>query len=117
MSLAFPASARLRSPREFEAVLAAGRRLNEKWLTAATRANEMQHARLGLAISARAVPRATDRNRIKRQARESFRAHRAQLPALDVVMLARSGAGAAPRAELRAALERIWRKLAAPERR
>ena len=95
-------------------MLAGGRRLNEKWLTAATRANSMDHARLGLAISARAVPRATDRNRIKRQARESFRAHRAHLPALDIVMLARSGAGAAARAELRATLERLWQKLGAP---
>ena len=117
MSLAFPPGARLRSPREFEAVLAAGRRLTDQWLTAATRANDMPHARLGLAISARAVPRATDRNRIKRQARESFRAHRAQLPALDIVMLARNGAGAAPRSEVRAVLERIWQKLGAAERR
>ena len=95
-------------------MLAGGRRLNEKWLTAAARANTMDHARLGLAISARAVPRAIDRNRIKRQARESFRAHRAQLPALDIVMLARGGAAAAARAELRAALERLWQKLGAP---
>ena len=117
MPLAFPPGARLRSPREFEAVLAAGRRLNEKWLTAATRANAMDHARLGLAISARAVPRATDRNRIKRQARESFRACRSRLPALDIVMLARTGAGAAPPPELRAALDRLWDKLSATERR
>lgn len=117
MPLAFPPGARLRKPREFEAVLAAGRRLNEKWLTAATRANAMNHARLGLAISARAVPRATDRNRIKRQARESFRACRARLPALDIVMLARSGAGAAPRPELRAALDRLWEKISITERR
>ena len=111
MTFAFQASARLRSPREFEAVLAGGRRLNEKWLTAASRANTMDHARLGLAISARAVPRATDRNRIKRQTRESFRQHRAQLPALDIVLLARAGAGAAARTEVRAALERLWQKL------
>lgn len=92
-------------------MLAAGRRINDRWLTAATRANAMDHARLGLAISARAVPRATDRNRLKRQARESFRRHRAGLPALDIVVLARSGAGAAPRAELGSAFERLWDKL------
>lgn len=98
-------------------MFAAGRRLNEKWLTAATRANTMDRARLGLAISARAVPRATDRNRLKRQARESFRLHRAGLPPLDIVMLARSGAGAAPRKDVGAALERIWDKLRAGEPR
>lgn len=111
MTLAFPASARLRSPREFEAVLAGGRRFTEKWLTAATRANAMTHARLGLAISARAVPRAVDRNRIKRQTRESFRAHRSALPALDIVLLARPGAGKAAAPELRDVLAKLWQKL------
>ena len=43
-------------------MFAAGRRLNEKWLTAATCANAMDRARLGLAISARAVPRARSRS-------------------------------------------------------
>lgn len=111
MNLAFPPAARLRSPREFEVVLAGGRRLQEKWLTAAMRSNELSHARIGFAISARAVPAATDRNRIKRQARESFRLHRAQLPPLDIVMLARSGAGTVASGELRAALERLWQKM------
>ena len=111
MKFAFPPAARLRSPREFEAVLAGGQRLQEKWLTAAMRSNEQTQARLGLAISARTVPSATDRNRIKRQTRESFRTHRARLPALDIVMLARPGAGAAANKDLRAALERLWRKL------
>lgn len=69
--------------------------------------------RLGLAISARAVPRATGRNRIKRLARESFRAHRARLPAADMVLQARAGAGAAPSAELRAMLERLWQRAGA----
>jgi ribonuclease P protein component len=67
--------------------------------------------RLGLAISARAVPLATRRNRIKRLARESFRACRAQLPAADLVLQARSGAGAADSGELRATLERLWRRV------
>ena len=77
------------------------------------RTNPLAHARLGLAISARAVPAATDRNRIKRLTRESFRLHRAQLPPMDIVMLARAGAGSAERAELRATLERLWQKLQA----
>ena len=68
-------------------------------------------ARLGLAISARAVPKATGRNRIKRLARETFRACRAQLPAADLVLQARAGAGGAERAELRATLERLWRRV------
>ena len=113
MGAAFPPAARLRQPREFESVFSAGTRLNEKLLSIAMRDNSLGVARLGLAISARAVPRAVDRNRVKRQARESFRTNRATLPARDLVLSARTGAAQASSAELRAALERLWQKLRA----
>lgn len=111
MTLAFPPRARLRQPREFEAVLKQGRRVQEKLLTLAVLPQADGQARLGLAISARAVPLATRRNRIKRLARESFRATRATLPAADLVLQARSGAGSASSAELRDTLQRLWRKV------
>ncbi|MGQ0586064.1 MAG: ribonuclease P protein component [Gammaproteobacteria bacterium] len=114
MTPAFPPRARLRSPREFEAVLKAGRRVQEKLLTLVVLPTLAPEARLGLAISVRAVPKATGRNRIKRLARESFRACRAQLPAADLVLQARSGAGAADSRELRSALERLWQKVREP---
>jgi ribonuclease P protein component len=113
VTLAFPPALRLRQPREFEKVLAGGIRLNEKLLTLAVGASPLDTARMGLAISAKAVPRAVDRNRIKRAARESFRLNRAQLPPRDLVVLARSGAGKAEGSELRATLERLWQKLRA----
>lgn len=111
MTRAFPPHARLRSPRDFERVFAARARVSDTLLTAAIRPNELPQARLGLAVSARAVPTAVARNRLKRLARESFRHARATLPPLDVVLLARPGAGALPRAEQRAALERLWQRL------
>lgn len=110
----FPPPARLRTPGEFKFVLSGGRRLHESLLTAASKANDQQGARLGFAVSARAVPRAVDRNRIKRQARESFRLGRARIPPLDIVILARAGAGKISAPELRAVLERLWKKLCEP---
>ncbi len=109
--MAFPPRARLRQPREFEAVLKQGRRVQERLLTLVVLPGAAPEARLGLAISSRAVPKATGRNRIKRLARESFRACRAQLPAADLVLQARAGAGKADRAELRSTLERLWQRL------
>lgn len=91
-------------------MLAAGRRLNEPLLTAVVAAQGGTEARLGLALSGKAVPRAVDRNRIKRLARESFRANRERLPALDIVILARSGVARAPDAQLRETLDRLWTK-------
>lgn len=115
LSFAFPPRARLRQPREFEAALKGGRRMQEKLLTLVVLPTASAEARpgprLGLAISARAVPKATSRNRIKRLARESFRAQRAQLPAADLVLQARAGAGQAGPEELRAALDQLWRRL------
>lgn len=82
--------------------------MQEKLLTLVVLPQAGTQPRLGLAISARAVPQATGRNRIKRLARESFRACRAQLPPADLVLQARAGAGQADRAALRAALDRLW---------
>lgn len=71
---------------------------------------------MGLAISAKAVPRAVDRNRIKRMARESFRHIRERLGPFHVVILAKTGAGKARPAETAAALNAIWNKfLARPQ--
>lgn len=50
--------------------------------------NDLGFNRLGLVISKKNLPRAVDRNRVKRVIRESFRTR--QLPGLDVVALARS---------------------------
>ena len=88
--------------------MAGGARLNDKLLTVVSKASTLPQARLGLAISSRNVPRAVDRNRIKRSARESFREHRERLPARDLVILARPGAAKASTAELRTALEKLW---------
>ena len=74
--------------------------------------NGLDRARLGLVVPKRVAPRALDRNRIKRIAREAFRAHSAGLPALDLVLVARAGAERLERAELRRACEQLLEKLA-----
>ncbi len=52
-------------------------------------ANGLGHPRLGLAISRKVSPRATDRNRLKRMLRECFRTHQQALPPLDLVVVGR----------------------------
>ena len=49
------------------------------------------HPRLGLVISKKNVGCAVARNRIKRLCRETFRLRSAQLPKMDIVVLARKG--------------------------
>ena len=76
------------------------------------RSNERDVARLGLTISRRVAKRAVDRNRLKRLARESFRAQRA-LPAFDFVVVAKPGAEQSDREALRASLDRHFERLRA----
>jgi ribonuclease P protein component len=44
-------------------------------------------------VSKRAVPRAVDRNRVKRVVRDAFRRHRSMMPAgVEMVLVAKAGA-------------------------
>ncbi|WP_295538732.1 ribonuclease P protein component [uncultured Thiohalocapsa sp.] len=61
-------------------------------------------ARLGLAISRKALPRAVDRNRVKRIVRESFR-HLRLCPGIDFVVVARTGLRRADKAAMRASID------------
>ena len=109
----FPRRARLLKPGEFQAALQRGKRHNDRWLTAACVVNDLGHPRLGLAIAKKSVPLATQRNRIKRKIRETFRLQQLQLPAVDLVILARPGCAGIPAAELDRSLERLWKRIAA----
>ncbi len=84
----------------------------DQLLTILARTNEGNDgARLGLAIARKAVPTAVHRNRIKRLVRESFRAALAQLPSVDVVVMARQGAGEHSNARLRQSLSEHWQRI------
>src|SRR5690554_7460472 len=74
--------------------------------------NELGHPRLGLVVSKKNLRRAVDRNRLKRLARESIRLQQHQLPALDIVLLARRGVGELDNATLHRQLHGMWRRLA-----
>jgi ribonuclease P protein component len=64
-----------------------------------------------LAIAARIVGNAVRRNRIKRLIRESFRQHQHELPAVDLVVNARSAARDADNAAITRSLEEHWRRV------
>ena len=109
----FPASARLLKPSEFRRVFKFGQVRHTRLFSLRFVPSPMQgqaaQARLGLAVSRKACPRAVDRNRIKRTVRESFRRQRAQLPAMDIVIMAKPAARHDP--ALAAAADRLWQHL------
>jgi ribonuclease P protein component len=72
------------------------------------RLNNQNGPRLGLAVSIKVAGNAVERNRIRRTVRESFRLHQHELPAVDLVVSARSRARGAAGGELRASLQALW---------
>lgn len=82
----FERSARLLKPAEFERVFTENERARTESLLVMARPNALGHARLGMVIAKRLLPRAVDRNRIKRCVRETFRVQRPDLPPCDFVV-------------------------------
>ena len=108
----FERRARLHKPAEFDAAFERGNRLSDKGLSAVVLSNNMNGARLGLAVSKKVAARANQRNRIKRHIRESFRLNCHRLPAVDIVVTPRNACVQASAAELRSMLERLWNRIA-----
>lgn len=110
--LPFRPTQRLRCKSDFDRVYKEGRRHADGLFALAVRLNALPAPRLGLAIAAKTVGNSVRRNRVKRLIRESFRAHQHELPAVDVVVNARSAARDATNERLTESLEQHWRRVA-----
>ena len=103
---------RLTANPEFQRVFRNGRRSVDRCFTVLFCHNAQARPRLGLAIAKRRVRKATARNRLKRLVRESFRGAAADLPAVDIVVLAGPAAATADNTTIFASLEQHWRRVA-----
>jgi ribonuclease P protein component len=97
---------------DFARLRGTSRRVGTRHFSAEVASNEYAGARLGLAISKRVSKKAVRRNRIKRIARDSFRRTRATLPAVDILLIARSSADLEDNEVLRAELVHLWQRIA-----
>lgn len=104
----FARTHRITRPAEFRRAFATGCRSAAGPLVLISIPNGLAHARLGLAVSKRHVRLAVDRNRLKRLARETFRAHATEADGRDVVLLIRNGTESWDNARFRAALTALW---------
>lgn len=107
----FPRTARLCLPSEFNHVFRNGGRSSDSCFMVFACGSGGSAARLGVAVARKAVAAASQRTRIKRVVRESFRLDRSQLPAVDIVVQARGGAAKKENAELRASLDWHWQEV------
>jgi ribonuclease P protein component len=86
-----PSAARLRRRREFLLVQQRGRKLYSGDVIVLALDSGGKRPRIGITVSSK-IANAVARNRVKRWVREAFRALQAELPAVDLVVVARRGA-------------------------
>lgn len=99
---------RLTSPADYQRVFDNARRSADNLVLVLARDNNLQQARLGMAIARSKIPRASARNRVKRVIRESFRRHQQNLSGLDLVVLVRTNLSATDNRALFQSLEAHW---------
>lgn len=74
--------------------------------------NSLGHPRIGVTVSKKRAKTAVQRNRIKRQVRETFRLRQHKIPGFDIVVIAKQGIVDLDNPDLRDTLNYLWRKLA-----
>lgn len=112
--LGFPKALRLLTPADFKQVFdGADLRVSNKEMLILARPNLLDRPRLGLVIAKKHIRLATQRNRIKRVIRESFRAQQQALANnnIDAIVLARSGLDKLDNPALHTLLRQFWQQL------
>jgi ribonuclease P protein component len=111
VSYKFERDSRLLTPGHFQQVFSKPVRFGSSHITILITPNKDKRSRLGLAIAKKRVKLAVQRNRIKRQIRESFRLNQHNLPHIDMVVMVKSGTDKLDNSEINRQLEKIWRKM------
>jgi len=106
----FTRESRLLTPGQFQTVFSKPIRFGSSHITVLVTPNT-NTSRLGLAITKKRIKLAVQRNRIKRQIRESFRLNQHTLPNIDMVIMVKSGTDKLDNQQIRQQLEKIWRKI------
>jgi ribonuclease P protein component len=101
---------KLTNKSEFNKVFEKPRRVSENLLIILYIDNDSGRARLGMAISKKIIAKATQRNKIKRIIRESFRLT-VNLPSVDLIILPTKAVASASNHEVRNTLLRLWNKI------
>lgn len=107
----FSRESRLLTPKHFSFVFDQAVSAPSPSITILARHNNEQRPRLGITVPKKRVKHASDRNRIKRLIRESFRLSQHNLPNIDIIVIAKHGIGDLNNAELTKQIEKLWTKL------
>lgn len=109
----FSKAHRLKTKTEIDFVFSKAKKLGNQSFLLLYRENTLSNARLGIIIAKKKVPKAHDRNRLKRIIRETFR-NTCNLRNVDIIFLARLGLTNIDNATLSTDLKSELNKLKAP---
>ncbi len=108
----FPKTSRLLNAADYKAVFSNAQfKVSCRHFLVLAISNSRSSPRLGLVIAKKNVALAVQRNRIKRQLRDSFRHNKAILGKLDLVVLARKDADKLDNNQLKNTIETLWQDL------
>ncbi|MBO2927916.1 ribonuclease P protein component [Metapseudomonas otitidis] len=113
VSRGFGREKRLLVPRQFKAVFdSPSGKVPGRNVLLLARDNALDHPRLGMVIGKKSVKLSVERNRLKRQIRESFRHNLELLAGWDIVIVAKRGLGDLENEELKQQFGKLWKRLA-----
>lgn len=108
---AFRRELRLLTPSQFQRVFSHPIKVSSPELTLLAHFNDVAHPRLGFAVSKKSVKLACKRNKIKRIIRDSFRLHRHDFCAIDIVVISKRGIELLDAPALHALIKKLWNKI------
>lgn len=110
--LGFPKQSRLLNSCDFKPVFAdPSARASHPNILLLARSNDLTYPRLGMVIAKKHIRLATQRNRVKRIIRESFRHQQDYLGGIDVIVLARRNLDQLSNPDVQQLLSKQWRRL------
>lgn len=108
----FPKTARLLNAADYKAVFSNAQfKVSCRHFLVLAIRNSRSSSRLGLVIAKKNVALAVQRNRLKRQLRDTFRHNKALLGKLDLVVLARKDADKLDNKQLKTTIDTLWQDL------
>jgi ribonuclease P protein component len=107
----FSKQVRLNQATAFDAVFQARKKQSGRYFAIWIKTTDLAYPRLGLVVAKKNIRLATNRNRIKRVLRESFRQHQLQLSNTDIVIVVYQASSTLNAKELRQQIDNQWPKL------
>ncbi len=108
----FPKTSRLLNAADYKAVFSKARfKVSRRHFLVLAMHNDRPNSRLGLVLAKKNISLAVQRNRVKRQLRNTFRLNAVPLNELDLVVLARKDADKLNNKQLKDTIESLWRDL------